>query len=447
MTHPLTRALLARNVTTSRFVRELAVLARERGAYISPGRAEAYRWQGRCKDKPRRPEDHTQRLIGEWLGLPPEAVDPRAWPHWLESDPLQHPPDHPWTPSGALAALTQVSGEETDMDRRSFTLTGGALTGSLLAWLTTDPAAAGQITSARRIGETAVARIEQRVGELRRADDTGGGGQLLDHTATLLRLVTRLLRDRSYTDAHGLRLYAAAADLARQRAAARFDVYDRCDDGLFEVALRAARTAGDDALGANILGFWATAAANTGRPRDAETMATAALATVRGRTTPRVEALLSMRRGRARAHTAHPGCWADFDHAETLLDGADAHGDQDPEWIYWFGPTDVGAARASSHRDRDQPSSAAEQFAHVAHAFPHRYVRDRALYLTRQADAEYAAGQIEEACATADQALTLTQTITSRRTTAPLLELAAKVRTSTFPAARDFHERAQTVLT
>ncbi|MEU3921471.1 hypothetical protein [Streptomyces sp. NPDC029004] len=132
----------------------------------------------------------------------------------------------------------------------------------------------------------------------------------------------------------GSRLYAAAADLARQRAAALFDVEGECADGAYDTALRAADIAGDTALGANVLAFWSAAAYNTGRLHDAVAMASTGLTAVRGSSTPRVEALLTSRRGRARAHLGDPACWADFDRAEDLLAQADSH--EDPDWAYWF---------------------------------------------------------------------------------------------------------------
>ena len=65
--------------------------------------------------------------------------------------------------------------------------------------------------------------------------------------------------------------------LARQRAAALFDVHGVCADGAYETALRAAKAALDDALCADCLAFWASSAYNTGRLHDAEAMASAAV--------------------------------------------------------------------------------------------------------------------------------------------------------------------------
>src|ERR1035441_2481014 len=88
--------------------------------------------------------------------------------------------------------------------------------------------------AARGVGEAAVSHVEERVRQLRLADDADGGGQLVTEASASLRLVTGLLKDRGYTAAHGARLHAAAADLIRMTAWGAFDVNDVCADAGFE---------------------------------------------------------------------------------------------------------------------------------------------------------------------------------------------------------------------
>ncbi|WP_197361357.1 transcriptional regulator, partial [Streptomyces clavuligerus] len=361
----------------------------------------------------------------------------------------QRPAPRPWTLPGAAQSLTElaaVPGSAVDTTRRDLVLIAGStLTASLLAWITADPVAAGQLTTGRRIGDAAVTRIEDRVRTLRRTDDTDGGGAVLAEAAAALSLVRGLIRTRTYSTTQGARLYAAASDLARQHAAAAFDIHGTCADTAFDTALRTAHAAGDQALGANALAFWTVSAYNTGRLQDAETMATTALAAVRG-THPRIEALVITRRGRARAHLGDARCQHDFDRAETLLDQADERGEPGPDWSYWFDRAEILSARASSHRDLGEHQQAEHLFRHATGLFPSGAVRDRALYLSRQAEAQLAQGHIDHATATANTALDLTETISSHRTTNPLLAIADDLALSPFAAARDFSERAHTVL-
>nr|WP_258404966.1 transcriptional regulator [Streptomyces sp. FR1] len=386
-------------------------------------------------------------MIADVLGIPPEAVDARPWPQWLAEDPLQRPEPRPWTRLGALTSLTELAGSAAvDTTRRELVLiAGGTLTATLLAWITADPVAAGQMTTGERLGEAAVARVEGRAAALRHTDDADGGAVILEETSSALALVAGLLRNRSYKDHHGARLYGVASDLARQRAAAMLDVHGDCADGTFNTALRAARMAGDDTLGANCLNFWTVSAYNTGRYADAEAMASTGLAAVRGRSTPRVEAMLTSRRGRARAHLGDARCWQDFDRAEALL--AKAEGHPDPDWAYWFDEAELAGARASSHRDLGQSGPAADGFARVHDLIDPVHVRTTALYTARQADALLDQGEVERACATAHRALDLTEEISSHRSTGPLLDLTERLgRFKTTPAARDFRERAHAVL-
>jgi len=436
----LARARRVRGWTQSEMARRLRQRSRDHGRPLSTGRDGVWYWEHwRTPDRP------TQLLIADLFGIPLSLVDERPWPEWLSEDPAQRPTPLPWTLLGAAQSLNEIAGGSVDVTRRELVLiAGGTLTASLLSWMTADPAAAGQLTSGQRVGEATVTRIETRAQMLRRMDDQDGGGTILAESSSALALVAGLLRRRSYSDAHGTRLYAAASDLARQRAAALFDVRGECADGAFDTALRAARIAGDDALGANALAFWCVSAYNTGRLRDAEAMADTGLAAVRGRATPRTEAMFTSRRGRARAHLGDPRCWADFDRAEALLAQANDH--QDPDWAYWFDAAEILGARASSHRDMNQPGPAEAVFAQAHAMFDPTCVRTHALYLTRQADAQYAQGQIEHACATAGQALDLAEGISSHRTTAPLLDLADRLGAYAVPSARDFHERARTVL-
>ncbi len=438
----LTRALKVRGWTPAEMARRLRDLSHERGRPIRPGRDGVWYWE-----RHRTPDWPTQCLIAVILGIPLTAVDERPWPEWLAEDPAQRPTLPPWTLLGATQSLTDLAGgAAVEATRRDIALIAGStLTTTLLAWLTADPVAAGQITG-QRIGEAAVARVEERARMLRHTDDEDGGGSLLTETTSALVLVKRLILHHSHSTAHRSRLYAAASDLARQRAAAILDVKGQCADKAFETALRLAKVAEDDALGANALAFWAVSAYNTGRPHDAVAMADTGLAAVRGRTTPRVEAMLTSRRGRARAHLGDDrGCWADFDRAEELLQ---APGHEDPDWAYWFDSAELLGARASSYRDQNQPGPAAAAFAqaHTLYATSHPCVRTHSLYLSRQADAQLTQQQVEQACATANQALDLTETISSHRTTGPLLDLAERLSAFTVPAAREFRDRAQTVL-
>lgn len=440
--HPLAIARLARGWGRRQLAVELRALGAARHMPVGTSRDGVCRWESGY----RTPDDRAQQLLADLFGIPLDMVRATPWPGWLYADPARQPAQYPWLPTGAARALDDLSGGDMTVNRRDFVaITGSTLTASLWAWLTAEPAAAGQITQGRRIGEHTVKHIERRAEELRRADDIDGGGTLITETAATLSLVATLLKERTYSDTHGTRLYAAAADIARQHAWARFDIHGTCADRAFSTALRAAHAAADTDLGSNILAFWACAAYNTHRVSDAEAMASTALAAVRGRTTPRVEAMLTARRGRARAHLGEPTCWADYDRADALL--ARAAGHDDPPWAYWFDRTEVLGLQASTHLDADQPAMAEKGFNELDRSVPPEWLRTRTLWVTRQADAQLRQGNLEHAAATGHKALDLYVATSSQRSTNPLRDLAAKFASFDTATAGEFRERAHSVLT
>ncbi|WP_314223567.1 helix-turn-helix domain-containing protein [Streptomyces zaehneri] len=438
--HRLVIARQARNMRRPDLARALRTLSAERKPALGTAPSGVLRWEDG-----REPEKEAQKLLAELFDIDPCLVDTHPWPTWLEFDPLQQYSDFPWTPRGALDALRDSVG--SDMHRRSFIFSSTALTASLFSWLTADPAAASGITSGRRIGEAAVTHIERKVSALRRTDDEDGGGTLIREAEAGNAMVADLLENRSYSLDHGRRLYAAAADLERMRAWAIFDVHGSCDDRIFKSALHSAHSADDPALGAHILTFWAAAAYNCDRPVDAESIATAALSAVRGKASPRVEALVYARRARARSHLGDERCWSDLDFAERHLHRAEQSKDEgEPAWAYWMNLAEFQGSRASTQLAMGRPRDAEATFKAAAQAFDGGAVRTHALYLARQADAQWRQGHHEEACVTAHQAMDLTDQISSHRTVGPLQDLVGTMAShQTLPAVRDLSERVTAV--
>ncbi|WP_327591360.1 hypothetical protein OHA25_60525 (plasmid) [Nonomuraea sp. NBC_00507] len=424
-----------RNMNRRDLARELVTLSIARGgAALGTSPDGVLRWENG-----RRPDRLAQTVMAELFGIDPALIDVHPWPQWLTFDPLQQNPDHPWTCLGAREAIIETVG--SDMHRRTFVYSSAALVSTLFGWVTADPAVAEQL-SGRRLGEGAISLIERQVRELRRADDVDGGGTLITRADATLTMVADLLSNRSYTLAHGQRLYAAAADLARMRAWGVFDVHDRCDDRTFRTALQAAHAADDRLLGAHILTFWAAAAYNCDRPAEAESLACTALAEVRGKAAARVEALVYARRARARSHIGDDGCWEDLDRAEQLLHIANRNAGDEPEWAYWFDESEFQGSRASTELAMGHAEEAENTFAAAARMFNGNAVRTHALYLVRQADAQRRQGHLEQACDTAHAALDLTMEISSQRTIGPLRELAAAMRAhQELPAVHDLRER------
>lgn len=248
-----------------------------------------------------------------------------------------------WDAAGTLRALRTVT-HAGAMDRRLFlTLLGSAATTPAHEWLIAHPATDTARTAGARVPMQVVDHLDQITARLRRMDDQLGGGQLLDLVHQHLRYVTTLLDQRTYTDTVGRRLHTTAAELLRLAGFICFDsgIHPRAQR-YWIAALHAAHTAGDRALGANILGFWSCQAKDIGQTRQAVTLAETARAGYRD-ATPAITAILELRAAEAHANeqAATPTRRA-IDAAFDALDNA-APSSGPPDWCYWMDPAQAHA--------------------------------------------------------------------------------------------------------
>ncbi len=242
----------------------------------------------------------------------------------------------PWTVAGTLMSAREVS-EVKPVDRRSFIfLTGAAITSPAHDWLLARPNNDVSGSGGRMLGPGMVDDLDDITGKLRRIDDEIGGGPLIDMVSAQATYTGRLLREYTYTDSVGRRLHMTLAELLRLGGWVCYDGGDYPRAQRFWVAaLHAAHTAGDSALGANILGFMSEPAWELGRPGDATRLAATALAGYKG-ASPKVSAILHMRS--AVAHAAN-GEAADsrraIDSAHSSFHNSPPESGE-PGWCYWL---------------------------------------------------------------------------------------------------------------
>jgi hypothetical protein len=149
-----------------------------------------------------------------------------------------------------------------------------------------------------------VDNIEEMTAKLRRMDDEFGGGAVLDLVKSQVRFVLDLLRDHQYTTSVGMRLHGAASELLRLAGWLSFDSGQHAQAQRFWVAaLHGAHSAGDRALGSNILGFMSCQAKDLELYAEAVNLAEAARQGYPGRS-PRVTAILDLRVAEAHAQTS-----------------------------------------------------------------------------------------------------------------------------------------------
>jgi len=210
-------------------------------------------------------------------------------------------------------------------------------------------------TVGTRVDDPAVDRLAQMTGLLGRLDEQ------LDRTSAIAlirqhaRSIQTLLADHSYTNSVGRRLYSIEAELLRLCGRLTHESDQHALSQRYMVAaLRAAHTAGDHALGANILSFMADFEFDQGHMRDAAKLAQTAREGYRG-DLPELVARLAIQAALAEASAGEDRA------ARSALDAAfrqvDGFGSgRVPGWLHWVDEAIVHQFAGGSHlalRDYD----------------------------------------------------------------------------------------------
>jgi len=300
------------------------------------------------------------------------------------------------------------------MERRHFlAMTGLTLTAVAHQWLL-DPTRVAASVLGKRVDHPVVDDLERVAKARRRLDDTLGGGSLLPATREDLRLVVALLKNSSYTEEVGKRLYAVAAEFGRLAGWLAFETNQPAlAQRYFMAALRAAHASTDRAIGANILGFMSIQAANSSSPRDAVLLSESALQGAR-ELTPAVEGATCARLARGAAGVGDIATWQRYqDRAFDLLSRSVP--ENEPPWIYWFTEADAHGIAGESLLALDRPTQAENHLRRAVALIDPACFRDRALWLCKLATARVCAGSIEHGTATAREAASIIRRLESPR--------------------------------
>jgi len=242
-----------------------------------------------------------------------------------------------WSPGGLAAALEEVAPlTGSSFERRQFlALSGVALATAAHEWLLADPARIAAALAGKRVDTGVVTDLTTTLDALRRLDDKLGGQAVHGMVTEQLRLVVRLLRNTSYTQADGQGLYGIAAELARL---AGWTSYDAGQHGTahryYLVGLRAAHEADAPGIGANILRCMAEQASRLGDPRSGVELLRSARAGARGRLTAVESAALvgQLAIAHGRAHD-RPAAQAAAEEAREHI--GQARPGEAPPYAYW----------------------------------------------------------------------------------------------------------------
>lgn len=264
-------------------------------------------------------------------------------------------------------------------------------------WLIGGPPVPRQLRAGRRIGTGLIETLEARVIELRHLDDIVGSRILLPVIRTELDQAEHLARTASYTDASGKRLYTVIGELAQLAGWVASDAGRYRDaQRLYLSGVTAAESAGDRALGAQLLSSLAYQITNVGKREDALLIARSAV-TGAPDASPLVRTLLLERLAWAAARLR------DTDTTRRALDAVDDAYDQrsgsiaEPEWVYWLNRAEIDVMAARCLIELGNPASAEPLLTRALAAYNHDHAREVALYQTWLAEGHARAGDLDAA--------------------------------------------------
>ncbi|GAA1301330.1 hypothetical protein [Saccharothrix xinjiangensis] len=388
-THPLAYVRAERNWTYQDLVN---VIARHVGN-MATRREKAWRWENWGVV----PDEDSQYALAHELGVPRDLVRQLGWPAWL---PMGDRLDVglPWSADASVTMLDQTAGAAV-LDRRAFlTLATGTAVTVANQWLTLEPPRIEVALRGGTVDATLVEALEQRTPTIWRMQAALGGGGVRNIADAELRLIADLLAQGSYTEQLGGRLFRVAAELGRLAGWTSLDAgFHSAAERYYVTALRAAHTADDRAIGANILRCMGLQLLDVNRPVEALAV-TAAAREGAQQSSPRIIAMMTVREARVHAVL---GDAAECERLLVRADGAMARAGEreSPEWATsYFDHAEYCAEVAACYlalRRHRATDDWLRQSLDVQR--PGRGV-DRATNLMRRAEAVLELGDVDHAC-------------------------------------------------
>ncbi|WP_248001413.1 transcriptional regulator [Streptomyces sp. RPA4-5] len=268
----------------------------------------------------------------------------------------------------------------------------------------------------RRVGQSTVVDLTNRVHGLRLADDVVYGRDLIGRARRDLRSAVHLYRTTTHTEAVGRGLLRAIAELAQIVGWVASDAGEYAEaEKVYRLGLSAAQKAGDGTLAGQLLGTLAYQVANQGDPREAVDMAVAAVDAAGPDAPPRARALFLDRVAWAHTRADRPQeAIQALGKAHEAL--TDEHGADEPDWTYWVSVEELEVMDARVYTELHRPLRAVPLLSQVLDRYDTTHARELALYLSWLAVAYADANEPEEAAATTERMLALSTGGASERT-------------------------------
>ncbi len=429
-----------RGWSQSRLVSELRRIAARRGETL-PAEASVKRRIASWENGHSLPDEFYGPLVCEALGMTAAEL---GLNHLTGRDAALLDASYPASPEAAIATVDRLW--RADLNGYEPLLLAEpsepAWNEASLRWLVAPQPSfpATQRPDGVRVGFGDVAAIKSTSDMFAYLDDRFGG----DHARH--SLVQYLSRDVApqlngqYTEAVGRELFST---VARSTLLAGWMCYDACQHGLaqryFLQALRLAQDGNDRRLAGSILSAMSHQATFLGKFTEAATLARAALMGISAVATPTLKAQFYAMEARALARTG------DVRECERALADATRElergsNDDEPEWIAYFDQAELAAEAAHCFRD---VSHARQAIAHAENAMSGSHVRSDFFATMVLADSHLRAGEVEEACSVALDALDLGAQLKSGRCVVYLAEFGQHLdEVGETDTVRDFYEQA-----
>jgi len=319
------------------------------------------------------------------------------------------------------AAIEQVCELwRSDVGRRDF-LTGSTVAASALVepsrdWLITRPDQGVARTGGSRVGMSDVEAVKATTQALTDLDHRFGSGHVRPVVVHYLNSVVSGMLAGSYREAVGRELFSAVARLTEL---AGYMAVDTGQPGLAQryyiQALRLAQAAGDRGYGGYILAAsMSHLAASLGNPREIAQLARAAQESARGQVTATAQAMFYAAEARGHALIGDARTSATVaGHAVEAMERSEP--ERDPVWIAHFDHAYLADELAHCHRDLGQAADAARRAEEALAVHPVTRSRRRAIDLLLLAEAQVQQRDLEHACHTGAQAVTLLSGLRSDR--------------------------------
>ncbi len=319
----------------------------------------------------------------------------------------------------ATELLRDTQGD-TPMHRRSFLLLSGAVaTAPALDLLMYGAPALATAQDGDRVSAQLTATVEQAVRQARELDDSEGSASPLLWAGGIWQNLGKLITESRYRDAEGVRLHTAYIEMSETYGWMLFDAgHHPQAQRVYQTGLRLAREAAD-APGVhhatvNLLASTAYQESWLGQHQEAATLLDVAESRRPQALTPRLRAVLEMRR------IALAGQMGDTTTLHRADDRARVHlaaarDSEEPWWSLWLSSSAINAQTgrallAAHHPDQAEPYLAGRTIKDDA-----GYPRDRMLFASELADARVQTGDVNGAVEAARQSLALAEQVGSRR--------------------------------